>query len=336
MLYDNAEAIRAKLAKLLGHAPVRRVWQYLVSSGVVVDVQRGIMDIYDLEERYLEAKELPSRLLGAPPKPRDSGLRRIRLQILSDLMAEDAASDPAVISFKKRHLSNELIKQDEVGTWLSNNLVDDGEPTTYLKVPLPNRHKLTWYGPDAYVEPPLTLSVTTPATGWSMEFVHYQLPGDEGERSLPVRRGGVLDTLRMLSESLSGRYAWQKAQATVFVLTGNPPLLSSLRGGANLRPSQPISSRITMEIDPTLIPEEVVKGYKKLRDRWIKGRYRSMSEKHLRLAEFYRGGKDVSWSTRMTQWNEKQKAWRYREPQNFARDCKSAWKRLMGDDLLQY
>ena len=159
-----------------------------------------------------------------------------------------------------------------------------------------------------------------------------------GMRRTFVRKGGILGDLRVLSESLSGRYAWQKAQATVFVLTGNPPLLSSLRGGANLRPSQPISSHITMEIDPTLIPEEVVKGYKKLRDRWIKGRYRSMSEKHLRLAEFYRGDKDVSWATLMRRWNEKQgeKAWTYREPLNFARDCKHAWKRLMGEDLLQY
>ena len=93
-----------------------------------------------------------------------------------------------------------------------------------------------------------------------------------------------------------------------------------------------------MEIDPTLTPEEVARGYKKLRDRWIKGRYRSMSEKHLRLAEFYRGSKDVSWSTLMRQWNEKQdeKEVGNQEPQNFARDCKHAWKRLMGEDLLQY
>jgi len=338
MIYGNAEAIQAKLAKKLGHAPAKLVWQYLVSIDVVEDVQRGIMDIYALEERYLEAKELSSRLLSEMPRPRDSGLRRIRLEILSDLMGEDAARDPSVISFRERHLPGELIKQDEVGTWLSSKSVDDGEPTTYLKVPLPDGHELRWDGPRLYADPPLTLSVSSPATGWSSEFVRYQLPGDEGERSLPVRQGGVLDTLRMLSESLSGRYAWQKAQATVFALTGNPPLLSSLRGGGHLRPSQPISSRITMEIDPTLIPEEVVKGYKKLRDRWIKGRYRSMSEKHLRLAEFYRGDKDVSWSTLMRQWNEKQgeKTWIYREPQNFARDCKSAWGRLMGEDLIQY
>jgi hypothetical protein len=338
MMYDNAEAIQAKLAKKLGHRPVNRIWEFLVRETYVEEVEGGFADIDYLAEKYREFSHSPPELLGEMPRGRDSGRRRIRLEILSDLMGEDAARDPSVISFRERHLPGELIKQDEVGTWLSSKSVDDGEPTTYLKVPLPDGHELRWDGPRLYADPPLTLSVSSPATGWSSEFVRYQLPGDEGERSLPVRQGGVLDTLRRLSESLSGRYAWQKAQATVFALTGNPPLLSSLRGGGHLRPSQPISSRITMEIDPTLIPEEVVKGYKKLRDRWIKGRYRSMSEKHLRLAEFYRGDKDVSWSTLMRQWNEKQgeKTWIYREPQNFARDCKSAWKRLMGEDLIQY
>ena len=94
-----------------------------------------------------------------------------------------------------------------------------------------------------------------------------------------------------------------------------------------------------MEIDPTLTPQEVVQGYKKLRDRWIKGqRYRSMSEKHLRLAEFYRGDKYKTWLALMEDWNEKQdkKDWSYSEPQNFARDCKYAWERLIGANLLQF
>ena len=43
-----------------------------------------------------------------------------------------------------------------VGTWLSNKSVDDGKLTTYLKVPLPDGHKLVWDGPVAYVETPHT------------------------------------------------------------------------------------------------------------------------------------------------------------------------------------
>ena len=329
---------RDELAKRLGYAPVKRIWQYLENSGFVEEVETGHADINDLEEKYEEAAQLPPHMLGLTSPPRDSGLRRIRLEILSDLLAEDAASDPAVISFRERHLPSGLITPDEAGTFISNKSADDGEPTTYLKVPLPDGHELTWDGPDVYAEPPLTLSKATSATGYTVDLLHYPQLDDAAVSKIAVRRGGILDGLRLLSESLSGRYAWQKAQATAFVLTGVPPLLSSLRGGAYLRSSQPISSRITMEIDPTLTPEEVVQGYKKLRDRWIKGRYRSMSEKHLRLAEFYGGDKDISWSALMTEWNRRHKKpkWRYSESQNFARDCKSAWKRLMGEDLLQY
>jgi hypothetical protein len=338
MIYSEAKDIRGELAKRLGHAPNKRVWEYLVSNDFIEEVETGHADINDLEEKYKVTAQSPPHLLGPTSPPSDSRIRRIRLEILSDLLAEDAGSDPMVISFRERHLPSGLITTDEVGKFISNKSADDGEPTTYLKVPLPDGHELTWDGPDVYAEPSLTLSKATPATGYTVDLLHYSQPGDVAVTKIAVRRGGILDGLRQLSESLSGRYAWQKPQATVFVLTGVPPLLSSLRGGARLRPSQPISSRITMEIDPTLTPKEVVEGYKKLRDRWIKGRYRSMSEKHLRLAEFYKGSRDMTWYALMTEWNRMHKKpdWRYSESQNFARDCKHAWERLMGEDLLQY
>ena len=335
ILYNT---IRDDLKKRLGHPPRKRVWEFLVERGDVVEVQTGHHDINDLEKKYREFAQLPQHMLGNKVIPRDSLLRRIRLEILSGLLAEDAGNNSAVVNFREQHLPGRLLELAEVGEWVANNSRSDGEPTTYLRVPLPDGHELRWDGPDAYAEPPLTLSKDAPATGYTVDFLDYFQPGDAAVRRIPVRRGGVLDGLRSVSESLSGRYAWQKAQATVFVLTGLPPSLSSLRGGVQLRPSQPISSRITMEIDPTLTPQEVVQGYKKLRDRWIKGRYRSMSEKHLRLAEFYRGGKNKTWVALMEDWNEKQddEDWRYSEPQNFARDCKHAWERLIGANLLQF
>ena len=72
--------------------------------------------------------------------------------------------------------------------------------------------------------------------------------------------------------------------------------------------SQPLASRINMEIDPTLTPEEVAEQYKKLRVPLIGTRYRSMSEKHLRLAEFYGGHKPegTTWTSLMDKWNRSQ------------------------------
>ena len=103
--------------------------------------------------------------------------------------------------------------------------------------------------------------------------------------------------------------------------------------------SQPISSRINMEIDPTLTPEEVAERYKKLRARLVGARYRSMSEKHLRLAEFYGGHKPegITWAALMNQWNGSQdRGWKYDRFETFARDCKQAWRRLMGRDWLKF
>ena len=102
---------------------------------------------------------------------------------------------------------------------------------------------------------------------------------------------------------------------------------------------QPISSRITMEIDPTLTPKEVAEQYKKLRALLIGARYRSMSKKNLRLAEFYdvHKPKDTTWDALMNKWNHSQaREWKYARYENFARDCKQAWHRLMGRDLLKY
>ena len=69
-----------------------------------------------------------------------------------------------------------------------------------------------------------------------------------------------------------------------------------------------------MDIDPTLTPREVAEQYKKLRAKLIGTRYRSMTQKHLRLAEFYGGNKPegTTWATLMDEWNHSQKkGWRY-------------------------
>ena len=254
MICENTQVMRDKLTKCLGHTPDKRVWAYLLEQGYVEEVERDFAGIDYLKEKYLEFARLPQHLLGPTPVQRDTGLRRIRLKILSDLLAEGAGSDPVVTSFRERHLPSGLITTDEVGTFISNKAADDGDPTTYLKVPLPDGHELAWDGPDAYAEPPLTLSKATPATGYTVDLLHYTQSDDAAVRRIAVRRDGILDGLRSVSESLADRNGWQKSQATVFILTGTPPLLSSLRGSTKLRPSLPISSRITMEIDPTLTP----------------------------------------------------------------------------------
>ena len=340
MIILKAEDIQLEILKNIGRIPKKDVWQYLVNSGYIDDLQKGFLDIQDLVQIYLDLAEVPQHLYHVVSVRRGIGLRRIRLEILSKLLAQDVERMPEVVDFRQRVLPEGLITPSEVEEWISMILDREGEPTTYLKVPLPDGHELVWDGLRVYPDPPLVwsrvgLSVSTPAAGWSRDFLHYQLKDGISRSSIPVRQGGELDSLRILAEVISDRYLWQKTHATLFVLTGIFPFTASLRGDLLISSRQPISSRITMEIDPTLTPEEVVQEYKRLRDRFIKNRYRSMSEKHLRLAEFYGGNKDKSWSVMMLEWNkvQKKKTWKYDQSPNFARDCKRAWDRLVGEDL---
>ncbi len=339
MRYRTHDEIQAALARRLGHGTKEEVWDRLVDEDYVREVLEETAEIDYLEEKYREFNRIPGRLHQPPESAVDSGLRQIRLQILSDLTARQAATEKSVITFRQQHLTEGLLKPQEVVEWITRQAMEDGPASRYLRVPIPDGYELVRRNGRIITEPLLAISETTSATQIEMELLSYTSPDDQWIRRLPVKHGGTLDRLRAVSKALARRYTWKEAQATTFVLTDISPLLSSLRGGVRMAFSQPISSRINMEIDPTLTPEEVAERYKKLRAPLIGARYRSMSEKHLRLAEFYGGHKPegTTWTALMDKWNHSQdRDWGYNRFETFARDCKRAWERLMGRDLLKF
>ena len=338
MIYISENDLWMALTSKIGQRPMTEIWNRLVELGYVDEVLDDTADLDYLEEmyrqfeRYREVTQLPKDIV-------DSDTRRVRLEILSNLVADQAADDLDVAAFRQQHLAKGLLKAEEIESWISKQYTRDGPNTIYMKVPIPDGYELVRRDGCICTEPPLTVSSATPATHIEVELLALALPGEEYVRRLAVKRGGVLDKLRVVSKALARRYTWQEAQASAFVLTSIVPLLASLRGSIRMMFSLPISSRITMEIDPTLTPEEVAEHYKRIRSSLIGARYRSMSEKHLRLAEFYRGEKPegTTWSDLMTKWNASQKAaWRYTRFEIFARDCKQAWDRLIGRGLLKY
>ena len=339
MRYYTYDEIRAALARRLGHGPKEEIWDHLVEEDYVREVWEETAEIDYLEEKYREFNRIPRRLLQPPESAIDSGLRQIRLQILSDLAARQAATEESVITFRRQHLTEGLLKREEVVEWITRQATEGGPASHYLRVPIPDGYELVRRNGRIFTEPLLTISDTTSATQVEVELLSYTSPDDQWVRRIPVKHGGTLDRLKVVSRSLARRFTWMEAQASTFVLTGISPLLSSLRGGIRVAFSQPISSRINMEIDPTLTPEEVAERYKKLRASLIGARYRSMSEKHLRLAEFYGGHKPegTTWAALMTKWNHSQdRGWQYDRFETFARDCKRAWERLMGRDLVKF
>ena len=339
MRYYTFDEIRAALACRLGHGPKEEVWDRLVEEDYVREVWEETAEIDWLEEKYREFNSVPGRLLQPPKSDIESGLRQIRLQILSDLTARQAATEESVITFRRLHLTEGLVELEEVVEWITKQARKDGPPSRYLRVPVPDGYELVKRNNRISTDPLLTISINTSVSRVEMELLSYTSPDDQWIRRIPVKHGGTLDKLRVVSKALSRRYTWSEALATVFVLTGKSPLLSSLRGGLRMVFNQHISSRISMEIDPTLTPGEVAERYKKLRSSFIGVRYRSMSEKHLRLAEFYRGHKPegTTWTALMDKWNcSQRRGWEYNRFETFARDCKRAWERLMGWDLLKF
>lgn len=338
MQVPDYEDIRIELSRRLGYEPNEEVWARLIDEDYVRETREQTAGIEYLEEKYHEFDRFQERLLEPEKSAIDIGPRQIRLQILSDLIAHQAAAEQSVMVFRQEYLSEGLLKREEIVEWITSKAAEEGSASRYLRFPISGDHKVNRCNGRFVVEPPLTISVAPPSTRVEVEVLCYSTPADRWVRRTPVRHGGTLDKLRMLSEILASRFRWGEAQATTFILAGITPLLSSVRVGFRMMLNQPISSHINMEIDPTLTPEEVAEQYREFRAKVIASRYRSMTEKHLRLAEFYGGHKPegTTWAALMDKWNRGQdRRWRYARFEAFARDCKQAWRRLMGRDLLK-
>ena len=339
MIYNGYDAIKVELTRRLGHEPQMEIWEYLVNEDYVREVLEQTAEIDYLEDKYRKLDRIPEALMQPSQVSSDSGVRQIRLRILSDLIAHQAATEEWVMIFREQHLSEGLLKTADVHDWIARKSSEEGPASRYIKVCIPDGHKLVSLNGRITTEPQLVISDRVAVTRLEGEVISYSVPDDQWVRRLPVRHGGTLDKLRLLSKSLARRNKWMEAQATTFVLTDISPVLASICGGIRMAMHQPISSRINMEIDPTLTPEEVAGYYKKIRASLIGSRFRSMSEKHLRLAEFYGGHKPEgkTWTALMDSWNRIQvRDWKYKRYETFARDCKRAWERLTGRDLLKF
>lgn len=157
----------------------------------------------------------------------------------------------------------------------------------------------------------------------------YVAADGQTERVVATSRDGTLERLRGLGILLANGYGWQEAQATVFVLTGRTPMLSSLVGQLRLRTQYSAVSHITLAADPALSPREVAEGYGRIRRQVLGGRHRYLTEKHLQIALFtMKHSGDETWAEQMSDWNREHPQWPYNAPTNYARDASQAHRRM--------
>lgn len=341
------EDIRQELERELGCALSDNTWKALVRRRYVAEVLEGEQDIRqlardvrglvrDFGDGWSSRAETPRTLVSSK---REQGAKGsdARYEVISRLLAVEAANDKGVLTFRSDVLGGSLLSRHQVDGWIKRQAEEDGPASLWLTVPVPTGTKVRSFTTFATTEPPLTISEETPAILIQRQYLSYisLLVGvdEDPTREMPTAEEGVLEQLRQLSEALARHYGWDAALATNFVLTGEAPLVPSVE----IRRSYPSNfttlARISLTVDPALSPREVADHYRRVRAEIVGARHRDQSEKHMRLATFTAARPTgESLRKRMAAWNKQYPRWKYPRESNFGRDCKQAIQRLLHPD----
>jgi hypothetical protein len=308
------------------------------------DIERGasnavndlIEEVRGLPSRAGQPTDAPSMVeKRTPARARERRAARSRMEALSALLAREAAQEPEVLAFREDVLKGQLIDHAQIEQWITEQGEKDGTASSWLsELLIPEGTRTDFDGPAITFDPPLVIERLDPRQGDTFgvksETLAYGAPGKAWTQRVLVHSGGVLDHLRHLGEDLERRYNWQPAQATVFVLTGKMPLIPTIRTTRSFRGPLSGTSRIVLDIDPTVTAQEVAEQYRQVRREMIRGRARPLSEKHSQLAFFSAGRPDGEpWVGRMAVWNDEHPEWRYEQVSNFTRDARRAERQLL-------
>jgi hypothetical protein len=325
-------------------------WHFLVDKGYEDDLLAGKRRADEV------AKELKEwwGIMGAGPagaesaRPEMAGKRyqansdkERRQQAVSYLLAKDAEALEEVDGFRRTYLPDGLLPWEKMEAWILAQAREAGVATRFVEVPSPSDLEIR--GDNAkralVFEPELRVSEVPGEVGVAVRWgaLKYGTPDKDYIETVLTVAGSMLDRLRKTSERLSRRYQWTPEQATVFVLTGEPPLHCLVRLTRAVKTTLPVVSRIELSVDPAVTPEDLAEFYRAARQRMMPGRrHRAQDRKALELAKFS-AGRDESepWEETLRVWNEtiaaEHSGWQYNDKQkrNFPRDMKMARERLL-------
>lgn len=310
-------SVRLGLERLLRSPLPDATWDYLVSRGEVQRVAEGTAELGDLANevhRLFNAfnAPLPTRSEFGEASMLGEALVSERERALSILMVQEANRETVVTRFREEALGGKLIQSGQVERWILERAEEGWAAQRDLGIPELPPQLARFVGP---------------------EVLRYARPGFPYSLGVDVPKVGVLRDLVGVSVVLAHRFPWSEAQATMFVLTGETPQVLLLKSEVNLG-GLPASCRITITIDPTVSPPELMDYYRQVRAQVLDGRYRSLTEKHTRLAVFpLEHPEGTPWQGLFEAWNEEiadeHPDWAYTEMEQFARDCREARKNLL-------
>jgi len=209
-----------------------RVWEYAKRKHYVSEsseypdpvgwLSTKVQELLELSA-YVEAGEfLPNR------RHRRQKVLPIRVEVVSKLLAAIARTDPDVKAFRDKFLAGGILKREEVPNWIEENR-EKGRFRNAVILSLPRDVRFEWRGQRHSKVPMSALRDARMEDYAPTDFVEYAKPGDRFVHMLPVGRDGTLRRLVDLANALAARFSWQEAQATTFVLTDLPPLISTQR-----------------------------------------------------------------------------------------------------------
>ncbi len=340
---------KQQVERALGMPVSDAIWKYAVDENFVSEATSDVGDHPD-PVAWL-AKEIQKLIaLGSPAGERQlaegfvRGRRRqrrqkglpLRREVISELLAGIARRKAEVQAFRERYVPAHLLKHKEVAEWIRSRVAETQYPHGLLvKLPTGLFPRINQEG--RYHLPPGALEGLPIENPAPLEMLDYSQPDNQWVQRSPAGRDGVLRELQLASQELARVFGWQAAQATVFVLTDNVPLVPSFmitvsRGSVVKDFDVPrrlrCLARITLTIDPAIAPSEVAEHYGKTRAEILARTPRALSEKQMHLAAFC-CNLPLLQPSNMMEWNSAYPQWEYGRFSNFNRDAKRAHARLL-------
>lgn len=269
-------------------------------------------------------------------------------EALSAVLASIAEKTEPVLNFRSEYLGGKLLAPEKVADWVEARSREDGKGDRRVSIEVLNPslwdemkdaeiRSFMWSLPRAALQLPEVVSVL-PAPVTLLQYHSYQeTPTSTGRLIVrwptPQKPRPVLFRLYLAADWLSRTFGWRDINAVDFILTGAvPPPAPQSRYRASLNSQYPVLNRLTLEINPEMSPKELAVWYRDIRQKYFRSRVRSMTAKHIQLAQFYATcDRTAKWKELMAKWNKSARIdWRYRGESNFERDCKQALRRILG------
>ena len=333
------EEIKVLLEKRLRRSLNPAIWAHIVAKRYTKDfrddLEHGLSErkaLDALAKTYKEFEQLvrDASTSASPASPGKKEKKvyqsppsyRTRLQWIADSMR--AAQHPLVKRFREKYLHNALLSPEEVESWIEARQEEErGSSGPLYTITLPLGHRFVRVQENGSIhyeiEPPLTPEEFSSIKLWGpsrWETLTYVSLSDYTEHSVPVSPGGALDALRMAADAISSECRWNKAEATMFVLTGEMDSVRTIRITtiSEFLP-EPEVTCVTIALSPEVSPEHLKRFYGKVRREMIfKGghRIRTLNEKAFNMAKFVMTNPQLdTWQKRFDEWNRQFPQWEY-------------------------